>query len=77
MCDRSMDAWGIELLLSTVNGVAVPAQEESYPVADKVWKKCWEPLLTISEMCWREIKTGVSAADPPAPHLAPVTMVRW
>lgn len=34
MCDRSMDIrGGIELLLSTVNGVAVPAQEESYPIA--------------------------------------------
>lgn len=48
--------WGIELLLSTVNGVAVPEQEEWYPVADKLWKKCWEPLPTISEMGWQEFK---------------------
>lgn len=48
---------GIELLLSTVNGVAVPAPEESYPVAAEVWQKCREASPTISETGWREIGT--------------------
>lgn len=51
----------IELLLGTVNHAIVSAPMELYQVADKLWQKCLELSVMISEMPWHEVNLSLLA----------------